>query len=170
MSLLRCSNVKLENDLDGDRRWCEDDMFLVRKLCFCHYWLNQSPIKVALTCWEMSAFIVKTEVPFPQWRLFSPGCALLQKKGLLGEWVSHYLWEFQMHNTEQILKCYLLIYLIEMLFTLVLSSPKLLYCLMERWHNKMMTFLCGVMDWLCVGYSRGHGSLPHHMQWVSTKE
>lgn len=91
------------------------------------------------------------------------------KKGL-GEWVSHDLWELQMHNTEQILKCYLLIYLIEMLFMLVLSSPKLLYCLMERWHNKRMTFLCGVMDWLCVGYSRGQGSLPHHMQWVSTKE
>lgn len=106
----------------------------------------------------------------PRSMLFSPGCALFQKKGLLGEWVSHDFWELQMHNTEQILECYLLIYLIEMLFMLVLSSPKLLYCLMERWHNKRMTFLCGVMDWLCVGYSRGQGSLPHHMQWVSTKE
>lgn len=85
---------------------------------------------------------------------FSPGRALLQKKSLLGEWVSDDLWESQIHNTEQRLKCYLLIHLIEMLFMLVLSFPN--PPVSERWHNERMTFFCGVMDWPCVGHFTSH--------------
>lgn len=59
-SLLRWRKVELKFASDSDRRWLEDDLLLVRKRCFCHCWINQSTIKVALTCWEMSAFSVKT--------------------------------------------------------------------------------------------------------------
>lgn len=130
-SKLRCCNVELKCDLAGERRLLEDIPLLVSKPRLCHCWINQSPIEVALTCWEMSAFSVKAAEP-------SLGAALLS----LMLWApKKVLWcladdlpQEHKYTTNA-----------EMLFIDTFDRNLIycasLYCGMENWQNEVVTFL-----------------------------